>query len=103
MTRIIFHRLNKPLFSWIMTECKNAVPDNHGMKAAFSTGSQAQYPPHPSTSYAQRLPKINPMDKNIQATNVHLLVKRIHRSSFLPVMSAAIPKAYGMTNETNPR
>jgi len=28
--------------SWIITECRNAVPVSHGMKAAFSTGSHAQ-------------------------------------------------------------
>jgi hypothetical protein len=35
--------------SWIITECRNAVPVSHGMNAAFSTGSHAQYPPQPST------------------------------------------------------
>src|SRR6185437_1727635 len=38
-----------PRFSCIITECRNAVPLSHGRKAAFSTGSQAQYPPQPST------------------------------------------------------
>ena len=31
-----------PFFSCIMTECRNAVPVSHGMKLAFSTGSQPQ-------------------------------------------------------------
>ncbi len=35
--------------SWTITECRNAVAVSHGMKAAFSTGSQAQYPPQPRT------------------------------------------------------
>jgi hypothetical protein len=29
-------------FSWITTECRNAVAVSQGMKDAFSTGSQAQ-------------------------------------------------------------
>ena len=39
-----------PFFSCIITECRNAVPVSHGMKLAFSTGSQPQYPPQPSTA-----------------------------------------------------
>ena len=35
--------------SWIMTEWRNAVAVSHGMNAAFSTGSHAQYPPQPRT------------------------------------------------------
>jgi hypothetical protein len=38
-----------PRFSCIMTECRKAVPVSQGMSEAFSTGSQPQYPPHPST------------------------------------------------------
>ncbi len=37
-----FHRLSIPRFSWIMTECRNAVIVSQGRKLAFSTGSQAQ-------------------------------------------------------------
>ena len=33
--------LQHPRFSWIITECRNAVAASHGMSAAFSTGSQA--------------------------------------------------------------
>ena len=38
MIRIIFHRLNMPFLSWIMTECRKAVPVNQGMNDAISTG-----------------------------------------------------------------
>ena len=34
----------------IMTEWRNAVPTSHGMSEAFSTGSQPQYPPQPSST-----------------------------------------------------
>ena len=37
-----FHRFSIPRFSWIITECRNAVIVSHGSSAAFSTGSQAQ-------------------------------------------------------------
>ena len=37
-----FQRLSIPRFSWIMTECRNAVIVSHGRKLAFSTGSHAQ-------------------------------------------------------------
>jgi len=46
----MFHTRSMSFFSWIITECRYAVDTSHGMKAAFSTGSQAQYPPQPSTS-----------------------------------------------------
>ena len=35
--------------SCTITECSSAVAVSHGMNAAFSTGSQAQYPPQPRT------------------------------------------------------
>src|SRR6202050_2377907 len=46
-----------PRFSCIITECRNAVPVSHGISEAFSTGSQPQYPPQPSTEYAQCMPR----------------------------------------------
>ena len=36
-------------FSTIIRECNNAVPINHGIKDAFSTGSQNQNPPQPNS------------------------------------------------------
>ncbi len=50
MIRTTFQTFSMPRFSWIMTECRNAVAPSHGSNEAFSTGSQAQYPPQPSTS-----------------------------------------------------
>jgi hypothetical protein len=37
-----FHTFSIPRFSWITAECRNAVPVNHGISEAFSTGSQPQ-------------------------------------------------------------
>src|SRR5580692_5171920 len=60
-----------PRFSCIMTECRNAVPVSQGIREAFSTGSQPQYPPHPSTEYAQCAPKKTPQVRNRHVTMVH--------------------------------
>ena len=35
-------------FSTTMAQCSSAVPVSHGSSAAFSTGSQNQYPPQPN-------------------------------------------------------
>ena len=45
-----FHTFSIPRFSWIMSEWMNAVPVSQGSSEAFSTGSQAQYPPQPSSA-----------------------------------------------------
>ena len=42
MMRVRFQSFSMRRRSWIITECRNAVPVSHGMKAAFSTGSHAQ-------------------------------------------------------------
>src|SRR5687768_12449164 len=57
--------------SWTITECRYAVAVSQGRNDAFSTGSQAQYPPHPSTSYDHHIPAMiaadrNPHDASIQ-------------------------------------
>ena len=36
-------------FSMTTAECRSAVPASHGISEAFSTGSQNQKPPHPSS------------------------------------------------------
>ncbi len=40
---------NKILFLLNIKEWLNAVPASHGINATFSTGSQNQYPPQPSS------------------------------------------------------
>ncbi len=42
MTSSTFQTFSIPRFSWIITECRNAVAASHGISAAFSTGSQAK-------------------------------------------------------------
>ena len=41
ITSSMFQTFSMPRFSWIITECRNAVAASHGISAAFSTGSQA--------------------------------------------------------------
>ena len=41
--------LKPPRFSVTASECTSAVPTSHGMKEAFSTGSQNHQPPQPSS------------------------------------------------------
>ena len=43
------HALNAPRFSVTASEWINAVATSHGMKDAFSTGSQNHQPPQPSS------------------------------------------------------
>ena len=50
MTSTMFQTFSMSFFSWIVTECRKAVAVSQGMKAAFSTGSQAQEPPQPRTT-----------------------------------------------------
>ena len=38
-----------PRFSVTACECSRAAPTSHGMKLAFSTGSQNHQPPQPSS------------------------------------------------------
>src|SRR5713101_8108479 len=103
ITSAMFHTLSMFFFSWIITECKYAVAVNQGIIAAFSTGSQAQYPPHPRTSYAQRPPKRLPTDRKNDEVSAQRRVVRIHTSPSLPVARAAIAKAKGTAALTYPR
>ncbi len=48
MARKIVQTLSASRFSITATECTKAVPASHGMRDAFSTGSQNQKPPQPS-------------------------------------------------------
>ena len=42
MISSMFQIFSMPFFSWIITECRKAVPVSQGISEAFSTGSQAQ-------------------------------------------------------------
>src|ERR1700731_3650294 len=79
-TSHMFQTFNMPRFSCIITECKKAVPVSHGINDAFSTGSHPQYPPQPSTEYAQCAPRKIPHVKNSHVTIVHRRVMWLHFS-----------------------
>jgi hypothetical protein len=91
--RSIFHTFIPPFPSCIITECKNAEDRSHGINEAFSIGSQAQYPPHPSTWYDHHPPKKIPTPKNNHEKSVHFLIWYI-QSLFL-VQRPAMAKANG--------
>src|SRR5207244_13453609 len=56
VTRTRFQIFSIGRRSCTMTEWTKAVPMSHGMKDAFSTGSQAQYPPQPRVRYDHHPP-----------------------------------------------
>ncbi len=43
------HVFRASRFSTTIAECSSAVPDSHGIREAFSTGSQYHQPPQPSS------------------------------------------------------
>ena len=49
MARRTVHTFSAPRFSITTAEWSSAVPESHGMNDAFSTGSQNQKPPQPSS------------------------------------------------------
>ena len=102
ITSVTFQTRSMPRRSWTITECRNAVAVNHGSRPAFSTGSQPQKPPQPSSSYAHSMPSVSPNDRNSQPIIVQRRTARSHESSRWPVMSAAMPNAYGIVIATNP-
>jgi hypothetical protein len=49
MASRMVHTFSPSRFSITTAECSSAVPASHGMKEAFSTGSQNHQPPQPSS------------------------------------------------------
>ena len=97
-----FQIFSIPRRSWIMIEWMNAVPVSHGMSDAFSTGSQAQYPPQPSSEYDQRAPSRMPMPRASHAPRAKRRVERIHSASTRRVMSAPTANAKGTAKSVYP-
>src|SRR6476619_4772830 len=71
-TSVTFHFRSMPRFSCTIMECRNAVFTSQGSSDAFSTGSHAQYPPQPSSTYAHHMPRIIPVVLKNQESSVHL-------------------------------
>src|SRR6516164_218924 len=99
-TSHMFQVFSMPRFSCIITECRKAVPVSQGMREAFSTGSQPQYPPQPKTEYAQWAPRKIPIVRNPQVTMVQRRVIWIHFSPGYRMISAPSAKAKGTVNPT---
>src|SRR5881392_3230573 len=95
-TSVTFHFLSMPRFSCTMIECRNAVLTSHGRSDAFSTGSHAQYPPQPSSTYAHHMPSTIPTVLKNQASSAHRLTAASHSASSRRVRRAAIANAKGM-------
>ena len=85
-----FHILSIPRFSCTIAECRNAVPISHGISDAFSTASQPQYPPQPSSEYDQRAPSTMPTPRHSQAASAKGRVVRSQSASRRRVISAPI-------------
>ena len=56
----------------------NAVEVIHGIREAFSTGSQNQNPPQPNSLYAHHAPEPIPTVKKLQASSIHGFIDWIH-------------------------
>src|SRR5688500_19313668 len=70
-TSVTFHFRSIPRFSCTMIECRKAVFTSHGSSDAFSTGSHAQYPPQPTSTYAHHIPSTMPMVRKNHDTSAH--------------------------------
>src|SRR3954463_6517607 len=99
-TSVTFHLRSIPRFSCTMMECKNAVPVSHGRSDEFSTGSHAQYPPHPSSTYAHHMPRMMPQVRNVQEMSDQRRTALSHSESKRRVTSAAIANANGTDVDT---
>src|SRR5580692_2172971 len=99
----MFQTFIMPFFSCIITECRNAVAVIQGSSEAFSTGSQAQYPPQPSTAYAQPCPSRMPVLWKSQVTMVQRRVVWIQLSPGCLVINDPMAKANGTVKPTYPR
>src|SRR5215210_5605267 len=80
-TSVTFHLRSMPRFSCTIIECRNAVLTSHGSSDAFSTGSHAQYPPQPSSTYAHHIPSVIPIERKSHDRSVHFRMAWIHPTS----------------------
>src|SRR4051812_50113206 len=86
-----------------MPECSAAVAVSHGSSDAFSTGSHAQYPPQPRTSYAHQPPSMMAMVRKIHGSKSELRSGRRNASPSRPRRSAAVANPNGIVIPTYPR
>ena len=96
----MFQTLSMPLRSCTITECRKAVATSHGISAAFSTGSQAQKPPQPTSVYAQCAPSSIPMPRKPHDASVQRRDATTQRASVRPASIAATASENGMASPT---
>src|SRR5437867_1487125 len=75
--------------------------ESQGIREPFSTGSQPQYPPQPSTLYAHTPPMMKPVARIAVENTAHGSTSLI-QPSYSRRTSAAIAIANGITSEENP-
>ena len=99
----MFHIRNMPWRRWTMIECMKAVIASQGISAEFSTGSQAQYPPHPRIVYAHHEPRSSPSVRISHETMPHIRPRSTH-SSRPPRPASIAPTAMlkGIATATSP-
>ena len=103
MIRATFHAWSIPRRRCTTAEWMKAVAVSQGRNEAFSTGSQAQNPPQPRTSYDHQPPSTMPSERNDQATRVQRRVRSSHAVVPSPETRAAMAKANGTVIPTYPR
>ncbi len=103
ITNTKFHACSMPRRCWTRPEWRKAVAISHGIKEAFSTGSQAQYPPQERTSYAHQPPSVIPTVRNDQATRVERWLRRSHSGPGMANARAPMAYAKGTESPTYPR
>ena len=72
--KTITHEVKTNFFSNTKIQWRRVVSANHGIKETFSTGSQNQNPPQPSSQYAQIEPSKIPNVKKNQEIKTHCLI-----------------------------
>src|SRR3954464_11855941 len=97
-TREAVQYLKMPRRAVRMAEWIRAVPVNQGKMLAFSTGSHAQYPPQPSSTYAHSAPSTIPIVNTIQENIIQGRASRSHALFFCPVRSEPSKRAKGAVN-----
>jgi hypothetical protein len=102
-TRPAATRPSRPVRSCIWATCRNAVVIIHGIRAAFSTGSHAQNPPQPNSTYAQRAPASMPTARRHHDAFIHGRMNASHVASSSPVIARWIVDANGTTRHASPR
>src|SRR5919199_3132320 len=95
-TSVTFHLRSIPRFSCTMIECRKAVFTSQGRNEAFSTGSHAQYPPQPSSTYAHHMPSTIPTVLKNHDTSDQRRTEASHSLSSRRVIRAPMAKANGM-------